>query len=176
MSEDNNKPKRGRGRPKGSKNRPNSEKKQIENMLLAKKIVEEGDVVKAYSKHMKEKGLKGSPDYAVANCHRVLSKEVKDLVREYLGMDAIADVTRDTLVKLYQLIVAKFIQGDDKIKASDFIKTLDSLSRLVPDFKDRHELDDISKKSEEDIDSEIDMLVQKFSRKPEVLPDEESST
>lgn len=143
--------KRKRGRPK---------KKDVKDMLMAKDIIEHG-IEGAYQKNHPN----SKPHSTVSNAHRVLTKEVKEYVRELLAMDKIAEVNKENLVKFYQLMIAMFLKGDKRVKASDYRGAIDSLAKLVPDFKDRREIEDLSNKSEGEIDEEL----KKFGVNPEQL-------
>lgn len=133
--------KRRRGRPK---------KKEVKDLLMAKDIIEHG-IEGAYQKHHPD----SKPSSTVANSHRVLTKEVKELVRELLAVEQIAEVNKENLIKFYQLMIALFLKGDKRVKASDYRGAIDSLSKLIPDFKDRQVVEELGNKSESEIDDEL---------------------
>lgn len=153
-----NKPKK-RGWPKGRK-RGRPKKKEIKDLLMAKDIIEHG-IEGAYQKNHPS----STPHSTVSNAHRVLTKEVKEMVRDLLAMDQIAEVNKENLIKFYQLMLALFLKGDKRVKASDFRGAIDSLSKLVPDFKDRQLVEELGNKDESEIDEEL----KKFGINPDKL-------
>ncbi len=143
--------KRKRGRPR---------KAEIRDMLTAKDIIENG-IEGAYQKTHPKSNRKST----VANSHRILTKEVKELVRDLLAMEEIAEVNKQNLIKFYQLMIALFLKGDKRVKASDYRGAIDSLSKLVPDFKDRQVVEEYGNKTEEELDKELE----KFGVNPDNL-------
>jgi hypothetical protein len=153
-------------KPTGHRKRGRPKKQEIKDLLTAKGIIEHGIEGQYARTH------NCSKESAVKNSWRILSPEVKQYIRDFLAADKIAETTCENLEKFYQLLIALFLKGDKRVKASDARACLDSLSKLVSEFKDRHEFNDISNKTPEQLDNEIEDLMKKFSKRD--IPIEET--
>lgn len=90
-----------------------------------------------------------------------------DLVVEFkkaLDMSRPMEVTRENLEKLFMMVVVSWISG--KERTSDYIKALEILSKLVPDFVDRKQISEYERMTPEDLDKEIKRLTS-YGQTPE---------
>lgn len=148
-------PKRKRGRPKGSKNkgygkRGRPSRREIKDLLTAKNILEEGSLEAAYKKTHPN----SQPQSTKANCHRILTPEVKEYIHNLLEMEQLAKTTRENMEKFFYLVIARWAQG--KEKTSDYLRALENLKELVSDFKKHsHVEEDVYNKTPEEIDKEL---------------------
>ena len=157
------------GRPKGSKNkktpkikikynkRGRPHKQEVKAMLTAKGIIDHGVEGFYAITHPNSK-----PHSTKVNAKRMVTPEVIAYVDRLLHMEQLAETTRTNLEKFFYLVVARWLEG--KEKTSDYLRALESLKQLVEDFKQTVQIDDISKKSHEELDKEINELVEKYRR------------
>ena len=78
-------------------------------------------------------------------------------------IDAASPVTinKDRLVKLFNMVVQSWLNGEEK--TSDFISAVKELTKLVPDFVDRKEVNSYQHLPEDDLDKLIREKTQRFS-------------
>jgi len=125
-------------------------KKQVKAIKNAKALLEHPHAKEAYkSLHPKCKKDRS----AETQCHRMLTPETIQEMRNILQMDQISVINKDTLVKLFMLVVTRWTQG--KEKTSDFLRALESLKQLAPEFVSRSLSGEIERMSESDLDKEI---------------------
>jgi len=148
-----------RGRPRRRGRPPKgvaTKKKEIQDLLDANSVITNG-IEGAYGK----KNPGSSKKSVVMNSWRILSKEVKQHIRDYLSSDLIAQTNKENLEKFYQLLIALFIKKDPRVRAADVRACLADLSKLCPEFKDQLVVTNIPYK-EEELDKQINDLVEKF--------------
>jgi len=88
------------------------------------------------------------------NCWRLWTEEVMDELDKLLKESQTIQVTKENMVKLIQVVVKKGLQGE--AKWADYLKALDMLSKLVPEFSiSKHEIEMYSNLSDEDLDREL---------------------
>jgi hypothetical protein len=140
-------PSKKRGRPKGS-NYEQIKKAKFAHALRKTKSLED-----AYLLTHKN----ATPESAAKNAHRMLTPEVVQMVKEQLAMDAMADVNKTNLVKLFWMVIGRWMTGREK--TADFLRALENMKELVPEFVKRTGIDDMSKKTDEELSAEIKKLL-----------------
>ncbi len=123
--------------------------KDVNTLKDAKAILESNTMVDAYLK----RHPKSSRYSAKCNAGRMITPEVMKKVRELLQLDKLGETSKDLLEKVLQMVIARWLNGEEK--TSDMLAAIGILTKLVPDFKDRQVLEDLSKKSPEEIDKEL---------------------
>lgn len=136
-------------KPKGYGKRGRPTKTDIDNLRKAQAILSSKTLSEAYVKLHGE----GSENSAKKNSARMINEEVVRIVKELLALDKIAETNRENLEKMLHLVVARYIKGEETGQV--YVAAIKLLTQLVPEFKERVELDDIDKKSEADIDKEL---------------------
>lgn len=131
----------------GKKGRPT--KKDVQNLKTAQALLSSNSIAEAYVKTHGE----ASRESAKKNAHRMLNEDVLRIVKELLQLEKIAETNKENLEKMLHLVVARYIEGDES--GAVYVAALKLLSQLVPDFKERYEVDEIDKKSEAEIDKEL---------------------
>lgn len=105
------------------------------------------------------------PESAKSNAWRLLEdpaiqEEVNKLVAKNLGFK----VDKQTIVTLLSVIITGGLKGTESTR--DMLDAIKVLTKLVPEFKDHIDLTaDISKKSEAELDSEIEMWMKKLGER-----------
>lgn len=82
-----------------------------------------------------------------------------DLVTEFkkaLDMERPMTVNKENLEKLLMMVVVGWTHG--KERTTDFVKVIELLSKLVPDFVDRKQVSEYERMSSEDLEKEIKRL------------------
>ena len=123
----------------------------------AKAIMESGTLKEAYAKTHP----KASPHSARCNAHRML--ENAEVLKEYETMFQTAmptDVTKEKIVKLFYLVVVRWHKGEEKTE--NMLRACENLSKLVPEFIDRHEVSAYKNMSEDDLNRELKRRFEQF--------------
>ena len=130
----------------------------IKTILDANAIANSSTLKEAYMKRHPN----SSEDSAAKNCGRMATPEVEEVLKNYLKTGKAIDVNKETIVKLCSHILEGYLTGQDqRAKTADFLKATSMLKELVADFKQRHEVDDLTGKSEEELNSRLDNLLGK---------------
>lgn len=95
------------------------------------------------------KELYPNQSQATVDAHylKIVTPEVVERVKQVLSKDQVAVINKDTIVKLFMHVITLYFAGG--VKTGDFIRALENLKELVPDFKQRTESS--SSKSEDEI-------------------------
>lgn len=144
-----------RGRPEGSKDR----RVNVKAIRAARALLECRTNKEAYKKLHPDT----TDSSANKNAHRLITPETIDALKELLQADRLVDITKDNLVRLFTVVVAKYMSG--KETGANFIRALENLKQLVPEFVDRKLVSEISVMTEKDIDKELE----KFGVAPDVI-------
>jgi len=139
-------------KPKGYKGPGQPTPKDVKLLKQVKAVLESNSLTDAYLKTHPN----SSRESAKANAYRIITPELMEELRRVLALDKVAHTTRETIEKILYLVIAKWTKGDER--TGDMIRALELLSKLVPDFKDRHQMEDISQLSEKDIDIKLKQL------------------
>lgn len=144
-----------RGRPKGSK----SKVVNLKAIRAARALLECNTNPEAYKKLHPN----ATDSSASKNAHRLVTPETIEALKELLQADRLVDITKDNLVRLFTVVVAKYMSG--KESGANFIRALENLKQLVPEFVDRKLVNEVSVMTEKDIDKELE----KFGVTPDVI-------
>lgn len=139
--------KRGRGRPVGSKN--HSLVAQFRDMKRLKALLESSTVKEAY----KKLNPNATDKTAVDNGHRILTPELFNRVKELMGFESVIKANRDMLEKVLFMVIDRWLNKEEK--TPDMIAAVKELTKLVPEFSDKLQIEDISKASEEELDRKL---------------------
>lgn len=134
----------------GKRGKPTS--KDINTLKDAKAILESNNMIDAYMK----RHPKSSRFSARCNANRMITPEVMEKVRQLLQLDKLGETTKDLLEKVLHMVIARWLNGEER--TGDMLTAIGYLSKLVPDFKDRQLIEDLSKKSPAEIDDELRKL------------------
>ena len=109
------------------------------------------------SKTLKEAYQKIHPDAsgetARAGAGTMLTAEVFEEIKRLMGIEAVVQANKDTLEKVLFLVVSRWIAKEEK--TADMIAAVRELTKLVPEFKDKLQIEDISNASEEELDRKL---------------------
>ena len=133
-------------------------------MQLNKKAVLEQAKAIMTSRTLTEAYKKSHPNAshatADANCSDMLKHPaVLKKVEELINLAAPMEVTRQSIIKLYQTILERYLTGQEN--GANFIRALENLQKLVPDFVDRREVNSYEHMSDEELDK---VIKDKYSR------------
>lgn len=131
----------------------NKNVREVRNLQKAKAVLESRTLPDAYLKLNPKSSIKS----AHTNCYRLLTPEVMDKVRTIMHVDSLGETGKVMLEKVLQMVIARWLAGEESTK--DMLSAVAILSRLVPDFKDRQVLEDLSRKKPEELDEEIKRLL-----------------
>lgn len=147
---------------KGTRGRPAKDKKNkkngIKTILDANAIITSSTLTEAYLK----RHPRSSPESARKNASRMVTPEVENLVENLLKSAKHIEITKDTIVKLVMVVIEGKLSGQEK--TADYLNALKLLKELVPEFKDRYEVDDISNKDDDALKNEFLDLVRKAQK------------
>ena len=88
------------------------------------------------------------------NAHNMMiTPEVFDKLKELLSMDSAVRANKDILEKVLFVAIARWMSG--KEKTTDMISAVRELTKLVPEFKDKLQVEDITTASEEELDRKL---------------------
>ena len=90
------------------------------------------------------------------NMGRVLTPEVFANVKRLLNMESFVQANKDILEKVLFLMVSRWLSGQEK--TSDAIQAIRELTKLVPEFSDKLQIEDLTKVSEEELDGKLRSL------------------
>ncbi len=137
------KPKKGYGK----RGRPS--KKDIENLKAAQAIMQSKNITDAYMKTHP----KSTKESAGKNAHRLLNEDVFKMVKELLQLERIAATNRENLEKMLHVVIARYLRGEEN--GNVYVAAIKLLTQLVPEFKDRYEVEGLDSKDEAAIDKEL---------------------
>jgi hypothetical protein len=83
----------------------------------------------------------------------MLTPEIFEKVKDLLNMESVVRANKDVLEKILFLAISRWISG--KEKTTDMIAAVRELTKLVPEFKDKLQVEDISTASEEELDRKL---------------------
>lgn len=138
-----------KGRPKGSKRKAIRTTKALR---AARALLDCTSNKAAYMKLYP----KSKPFSAACNSSRLITPEVIEIMQEMLQSEKLVDITKENLIRLFTIVIAKYMSG--KESGANFIRALENLKQLVPDFVDRRMVKEVSSMSESDIDKELEAL------------------
>ncbi len=138
------------GRP--SKKQTKELTKRIRDIKFAKAILESNNLTDAYLKTHP----KSSKKNASINVYRIITPEVVEELRRVLDLEKLAETNKATLEKILHIIMAKWLQKDEK--TADVLRAIEILTKLVPEFKERIGVEDLSTLPESEIDGRLRRL------------------
>lgn len=123
--------------------------KDLRNLKMIKAYMTEPTLKEAYMK------VYPNASEATALCGGVqkLTPEIFESIKELMGISSCVKADKDMLEKVLFLVVSRWI--DKHEKTADMIAAVRELTKLVPEFKDKLQVEDITKASEEEIDRKI---------------------
>jgi len=139
-------------KPKGYGKRGRPSAKQIKALKYAKSLLDCNTIEEAYMET--HKCTKTS---ANKQAHRMLTPEVLENMKFLIQMDSPINVNKDTLVRLFTMVIARWMDGQEK--TADYLRALESLKQLAPEFVDRKAISDLEKMSDDDLNKEIKRLL-----------------
>jgi len=139
-----------KGRP--SKGQKRELTKKIKDIKFAKAIMESHTLSEAYMKTHPG----STQDSASRNVYRTLNPELIQLLKEVSQLDRIAETNKETLEKILHIVIAKWLSGTER--TTDMLKAIDTLTKLVPEFKERIGVEDLSTLPETEIDIRLKRL------------------
>ena len=88
------------------------------------------------------------------NAHNLMmTPEVFNKLKELLSMDAVVKANKEILEKVLFVVIARWM--DKAEKTGDMIAAVRELTKLVPEFKDKLQVEDITTASEEELDRKL---------------------
>ena len=87
---------------------------------------------------------------------KLVTQEILDKIRIMLSIDPKIKTTRMTIERFLYYILGQYMSK--QIRPAEAMRALELLSKLVPDFKERHEIDDLSQLSKEELDTRLTNL------------------
>jgi len=134
----------------GKRGRPSY--KDVKNLKIANALLTTDTAKDAYLKVHPN----ASPE--TARCHggEMITPEVLAEVRRILATDPMINITKDAVVRMLMVVISQYFQG--KAKAQDYLRAVENLKELCPEFKQRFEHDDLQKRTAKEIDDELRRL------------------
>jgi hypothetical protein len=74
-------------------------------------------------------------------------------LKELLSMDSVIKANKDILEKVLFVVIARWMEKGEK--TTDMIAAIRELTKLVPEFKDKIQVEDITTASEEELDRKL---------------------
>jgi len=141
----------------GKSGRPSKKDKQklgkkIKDIKFAKALIESNSLTDAYLKTHP----KSSKKSASINVYRVLKPEVIETLKELLQLEKIAVTNREMIEKILQIVIAKWVSKEER--TNDMLKAIDILTKLVPEFKERIGVEDLSQLPETEVNARLKLL------------------
>lgn len=90
---------------------------------------------------------------AEVNGHKMLTADVFEGVKALLQSELPTKTNKDFIERVLIRVVAQWLAGGEK--TADAISAVRELARLVPEFSDKLQIEDISKASESEIDEQL---------------------
>lgn len=119
----------------------------------AKSLIDNNlDIHKAYQ----EMNPDSKPASTKTNAYRLLTENVIENVRHLLALNVSTVVSRDTLVKMLHLVIARYTEGDET--GANYVQAVRLLSQLVPEFGDRIKTVDETPASLDEVDKQLKAL------------------
>ena len=88
------------------------------------------------------------------NAHNLMiTPEVFNKLKELLSMDSVIKANKDILEKVLFVVIARWMEKGEK--TTDMIAAIRELTKLVPEFKDKIQVEDITTASEEELDRKL---------------------
>lgn len=128
------------GKPKG---------RDLARLKRIKALMESDTMKQAYQKLHPE----ASEETARANSASLLTEEVFDDIKKLMGLDAVVVADKATLEKVLFLVISRWMKKEEK--TADMIAAIRELTKLVPEFKDKLQVEDITQASEEELDRKL---------------------
>ena len=134
-----------------------------------KAILESNTLTDAYLKTHPNSTYKS----AVKNGYRMLrNKDVVKSLEEIFDLQEPMAVTRDNMVKVFQTVVARWQRGMEKTQ--DMLRAAENLSKLVPEFVNRQEIDSYHTMQEPELRQELDRKLKGYydaqTQRPRIPP------
>lgn len=86
--------------------------------------------------------------------------EIVAEIDKQLSLVKAVDVNKQSLVKLLTLVVMSWQNGTEK--TADFLRAIELLSRLVPEFSDKHTIEHYQNMTDDQINSELSERLKKL--------------
>lgn len=133
----------------------------------AKALLEEGYPIKpgAVTRAYKKTHPGSSKKSAENNGKRLLEHEATMAEFDKLFEQAKPfDVTKEKIITMYREVLQGWVNREDtRIKTADFLRALENLQKLCPEFVDRKEIDSYQHMSEDELDKAIADKARRFS-------------
>lgn len=138
--------------PEGVPKKKRSVRRRYDEIKRLKKlqaIIKHPTLTEAYM----EINPKSSPKSARTNSSKLLTPEIFEDVKRLLSMGDAIKANKDVLEKVLFMVVARWMKEDEK--TGDMIAAVRELTKLVPEFKDKIQTEDISSASEQELDRKL---------------------
>lgn len=94
-----------------------------------------------------------SDDTARVEGSQLLTPDIFAEIKKLMGLDAVVVADKAILEKVLFLVISRWMAKQEK--TGDMIAAVRELTKLVPEFKDKLQIEDISKASEEELDRKL---------------------
>lgn len=132
---------------KRKRGRPSS--KDLKRLKKLKAIMETASLKDAY--HVLHPTAKDST--ARVEGRNLLTQEIFQDLKELMGFNATVKADKELLEKILFMVVSRWMQKQEK--TGDMIAAIRELTKLVPEFKDKLQVEDITTASEEELDRKL---------------------
>lgn len=132
---------------------------QLRDLRKLKAIIEHKTLKDAY----KSLHPNASDATAKVNGSKMLTEAIFEDVKRLMGLEAVVKADKEILEKVLFLVVSRWMGGGEK--TIDMIAAIRELTKLVPEFKDKLQVEDITNASEE----ELDRKLRSFGYDPSVI-------
>ena len=139
-----------RGRP--SKGQKRELTKKIKDIKFAKAILESNNLTEAYLKTHPG----STPDSAARNVYRTINPELIKLLKEVAQLEQLAETNRSLIEKILHIVLAKWLNKEER--TPDMLQAINILTKLIPEFKERIGIEDLSSLPEDEIDNRLKRL------------------
>jgi hypothetical protein len=106
---------------------------------------------------VKEAYMKTHPNAGEATAAKhsanMITPEIFEELKELMGLNVTVKADKDLLEKVLFMVVSRWMQKQEK--TGDMIAAIRELTKLVPEFKDKIQVEDITTASEEELDRKL---------------------
>lgn len=114
------------------------------------KALMENDTLKKAYKQLHPEAADRTAEY---NGSRMLTPEIFDEIKRLMGFEKVVVADKEILEKVLFLVISRWMNREEK--TADMIAAVRELTKLVPEFKDKLQIEDISTATEEELDRKL---------------------
>lgn len=126
------------------------EREQVEMLKNLQAILSHPNLTEAY------KSRHPGDNQPSSHAYRMITPELLEELRKILAVDPKIRTSRTTIERFLYMMLSQYTAGE--IKASDALKAIEILTKLVPDFKDRIGIEDLNNVPESELDERLKRL------------------